>query len=554
MKKEDKDKAKKAAKELIKKNEKAQAKMIKDHFKETKRKKAKVKSSGKDVTLRDNTLPKKTIKPEKTSKPIARRVNTLPKTVETTARKVATKSAAKNVGKEVAKKVGKGALGILGALWQDDAGQGAEVDKMFIERAEKSRKSKVMDKEVVKMQNKVHSIKKEAAESEKVATIQSNRPEILKAVKKTDVFTPEQRKVAIEHLKSDESLHKSKGDIDKPEEDLSAVDNFKRALTFFAPQLIGGAIGAALEGDEGAIAGYKEGGTLRDSYLDYKQQQYENKLKDDEVIAKKAKALMEAQNPKRKLQQDRDKSYRLPDGTLASVIIDLDTGEELHPITNQPLKPEEFKNLVSAEQRRIDSQKHGFEEDAQFEGKQYESQVSYNQLRGNLDEVDRLFDRKNPQTGEITGRYNDLAVMFNKNPNNYAELKVATTKLMAKFIHEMSGTASARDEVRRLMGAVPNTENGAKIFEAKLRQFRRIVVKDQRVELESIARTQPHKRALAQRELARLDREEGNSLPQHTKNQIGPQSFNDRINAMSPEKKARYEAYVAKRNKGRNND
>ena len=93
---------------------------------------------------------------------------------------------------------------------------------------------------------------------------------------------------------------------------------------------------------------------------------------------------------------------------------------------------------------------------------------------------------------------------------------------MAKFIHGISGTAAAKEEVQRLMGAVPNTLDGAKIFEAKLRQFRNIIVREQRLELMTIARTQPQRRELAYREIRRLNDEEENTLPKHVTNKIGP--------------------------------
>lgn len=81
----------------------------------------------------------------------------------------------------------------------------------------------------------------------------------------------------------------------KPDGKLSVSDNFTKAMTFFAPQILGGLAGALFEGTEGAIAGIEEGGKARDAFIAYNQSEKELALKEQSELRKGSPDPMELQ-------------------------------------------------------------------------------------------------------------------------------------------------------------------------------------------------------------------------------------------------------------------
>jgi len=68
---------------------------------------------------------------------------------------------------------------------------------------------------------------------------------------------------------------KKKAKVEQP----SVLGQFKEALTFFAPTIIGGIGGALIEGTEGAVAGAEQGTSLGESFRDFKMKEKELALK-----------------------------------------------------------------------------------------------------------------------------------------------------------------------------------------------------------------------------------------------------------------------------------
>lgn len=384
--------------------------------------------------------------------------------------------------------------------------------------------------------------------AQKAAIITENKEDIKKSLVKMDL-KPKEKKAIKEHLDSPESVKDSTdkaAGVKEQSKSPSTADKFKEALTFFAPQLLGAAIGGAIEGEAGAIAGFEKGGQLRDDLTDYRVGQEELQLKQEAALAKQ-KAL-EAGPKKKTFQQARDSSYRMDDGTMVPLIFDPNTGESLHPVTRKPLTPKEMSNIVGGEQRRLGQLGHTITKDSQFSNNQQEVQSGFDASRSAMDAVDSLFDIRDADTGVITGRYNDLAAMAGADNPKYVALRTETGAAIASFLKTTSGATVSEQERQFLRQIIPTTMDNPKEFQAKLTQFRQIIVRQQRKELMSIMQTQPLKRDTAAEKLRMLNEEEG-SLPKEVQTKVGPKAGSafERISQMDDEKRKRYEAFKAKR-------
>lgn len=175
-----------------------------------------------------------------------------------------------------------------------------EKEASILNRLDKSKKDKsnkeFMDQAGIAMANQ--RIARERAQelvNIQQAKIEDEKQKQISAAASADL-AKEAKGLALNHLKADPSIsqsNKEKASIavtsdeaidekakeinntsDSKQDDSSSLANqFKEALTFFAPQLIAGAIGGVMEGDEGLYAGAQLGGQLRDQYVDYKTEQ-----------------------------------------------------------------------------------------------------------------------------------------------------------------------------------------------------------------------------------------------------------------------------------------
>lgn len=453
-----------------------------------------------------------------------------PNVINTTGKVV--KESGKKVGKTIAKKLAKGALGLGGLFFQEGVGESPEIEQELLARGREAaltaakndpahadfaiQKSAEVTEDVVKAKQKAEA--KTNAER-----IKSNKKAIKKAIDENEDLDKEQTKEAKKFIDNDADIDAaSDRNSGLKEKGTSAADQFKEAMLFFAPQLIGGLIGGAIEGDAGAVAGFEKSGELRDSFIDFQQEQTELELK--KVAAKNKKE-------KRDFQQLRGSSYRLPDGTLVPMFGDASTGALLHPVTHMPLKPEEMQNIISEESRRLAGQEHRFVDDTQFSGKQQEVQSGFDNTRASLDAIDTLFDVRDESTGVVTGRYNDLAAMAGQDNAKYVALRTETGAAIASFLKTTSGATVSEQERAFLRTIIPTTTDSPAEFQTKLGTFRTIVLRQQRKELKSIADLQPLKRktALAKLDLLNQSAEaRGIEAPKHVKNKVGPKNVSEK--------------------------
>jgi len=389
--------------------------------------------------------------------------------------------------------------------------------------------------------------------AEEVATNKANselikekRTDIIAAVKADPNLSVSQKKEAAKHLNSNESIDRTTRRLNSDTQSSSVADQFKEALTFFAPQLLGGLIGQGLAGgDEGFIAGAEQGGQLRDSYIGYKQKEKELDLK---------KQAAQAGPARKTYQQLKDTYYTLPDGKQVPIFGDPNNATYVHPLTGQALSAEEMQNVTTGEGRRVDQAAHTVAKSAEFSGKQQEVQSGFDNTRASLKAINDLYDSHDPQTGVLQGRYNDLAAMAGADNPRYVALRTETNAAIASFLKTTSGATVSEQERSFLRSIIPTTTDSPVAFESKLKTFKEIVVRQQMKELESIASTQPLRSKTATSKLQRLIEENREIATKYMKNQVGPSQPQapagtafQRIENMSPEKRAAYEEF--KRNR-----
>jgi len=80
---------------------------------------------------------------------------------------------------------------------------------------------------------------------------------------------------------------------DAPEKESGIASQFREALTYFAPQILGGFLSQELSGtgDQGFVAGFDQGGKARDSFINYKQEERAAVIQKQEAAAKRKASL-----------------------------------------------------------------------------------------------------------------------------------------------------------------------------------------------------------------------------------------------------------------------
>jgi len=200
-----------------------------------------------------------------------------------------------------------------------------------------------------------------------------------------------------------------------------------------------------------------------------------------------------------------------------------------------------FEHRVGKEfeqkQQRLDL---SIDKSAQFDPAQQTKQAGANIIRKSLTRIDDLFNIRDPKTGIVEGRFNNLASMFGKDRPRFDRLRVETEANIAEYLRSVSGATVSEQEREFLRAVVPNTLDAAPRFEAKLREFRKIVVRQQTEQLKSIIDTQPLRAEIASRALEQLMEEE-RTFSKTIRNKIGPKKSVNLRPDLSPEMRARVE-------------
>ena len=278
-----------------------------------------------------------------------------------------------------------------------------------------------------------------------------------------------------------------------PKESSSIADGFKEALTYFAPNLLGGLIGAAFEGEEGFVAGSTQGGKLRDSYIGYKQSNEELRLKQETLKAAKLKASQPAAP---KLQQSQQ--YMTPDGKV--VFADLNRGKLIdqegrdRPDAINQVQGRYLGNLdLRGKQLNLSENKFGFE---QVKGEQL-SQKDKDTLSGiavGQSSINRIRDLyKDAKTGPLIGRVQSMAQLADSSPEVFNKIKAEVGAARLAYQKATSGLQVNQKEMELISNIIPNVNDGPKLFKDKLDVFSEILASHKEAFLEATRTGQPLK-------------------------------------------------------------
>jgi len=248
----------------------------------------------------------------------------------------------------------------------------------------------------------------------------------------------------------------------------SVKDNFMEAFTFFLPQLGGLAIGGAIAGTEGAIAGSETAGALGASFREHQLKKEELKLKKDRT--RKAGGITAFQKESLKLRAQ-----------------ELEQDERRFTEISKPgLKLRGKKLALSADQLGLTKKKA-----AQLSDKQVDQFSDMDKVLGSVARIEEL--RKKVNTGPLAGRVQSLAQLAGAAPRRFNKIKAETTNTLAAYVKSISGAAVSELEAQRLQGIIPDVNDSPSVFEDKLETFERIVRENKLAFAKSITSGQPLK-------------------------------------------------------------
>jgi len=258
-------------------------------------------------------------------------------------------------------------------------------------------------------------------------------------------------------------------------------DKFLDALTYFGPQLIGGALSQQLSGtgDEGFIAGFDKAGQLRDSYIGYKQGQAELDLKQ-----------ATAQANARPWQQSQQ--WMTKDGK--PVVMNPNDGQFYEPGSQVPVRRDNIVNaLMQRHQGSLDVRQAGQTLKEEKAKELSEQQVkSYKGFKSAQKSIARIRDLKSKvDTGPIAKLIQSGKEFADVASPKAVALKAETESLVADYIKAISGAQASELEVARLKRVSPTFGDNDKVFKNKLDQFEKIMSANEEALNEAIRTGQP---------------------------------------------------------------
>ena len=95
-------------------------------------------------------------------------------------------------------------------------------------------------------------------------------------------------------------------------------------------------------------------------------------------------------------------------------------------------------------------------------------------VRKQIEELEKL--KEGVQTGPIVGRMTSLAQSLGLNTDaDFKALKVQTQSVLSNYVKSISGSQVTEAEAVRLMGVIPSVNDPDELFNAKLKEFEKIV-------------------------------------------------------------------------------
>ena len=284
-------------------------------------------------------------------------------------------------------------------------------------------------------------------------------------------------------------------------------NQFMEAIGFFIPSMIGGVIGGAIGGDAGAASGIKLGmegaSSFRAAKLARDKFEFSKKESMSRGSDKKFQQSDFVDDQGRPLTFDpQSNSYIDAEGKPATVFKD--------PISNR-----QDKNLSRRDQalalRKVQVD-HGIAKDTQLSDGQVKEFKDITQVIDSIDRIDAL--QKDVATGLGRAQFQNFAEFFNAAPVEYSEMKSETSSALASYVKSISGAQVSEAEAQRLGAIIPNENDAPKVFEVKLKTFRRIVAANKKAFKMAILKGQPLKAGTikgldkVEKELASMKEEE----------------------------------------------
>jgi len=340
--------------------------------------------------------------------------------------------------------------------------------------------------------------KKEIESVSRASLISKIAPELKEEVIANPNINEEQTQQLVKHLSSDKSIKKAADKavgLQPQSKSPSLVDQFKEALTFFAPQIIGGAIGG--------VEGYEEAGKLRDSYIDYKQDMAQLALQQTPNVRAAQQSEFLTQSGAPAVFNPKTGKYQDTNGNVV---------EASSLVSGKDMRQKE--SLVRAD-KRIQLSHDKFAMDLQKE----------NQLTGaqqtKLAELDTtiLSGGKlqeafgNVETGPVIGRYNSMLEYFDSATPEATKLKAHATNLRLFYQRAMSGLQVNEKEMEMIANVIPDQNDAPTVFAAKLEVFNELTSLNKQAFLESIKTGQPLKGEVVQELIQKGTQFQGTSAP-----------------------------------------
>jgi GH24 family phage-related lysozyme (muramidase) len=350
--------------------------------------------------------------------------------------------------------------------------------------------------------------------------LKQNKEEVIQSLVERQDLSDDEKLKAAKFLDNDKEVLKSAertAGLRPKQSGLAA--QFKDALTFFAPQLIGGAIAQSIEGtDEAFVAGFQQAGTMRDSYNKYKQ--------DLADLALRERGAVRA--PKGFQQTD----YVTQDGQPAT--FDPNTGK-YKTQDGKVVNPRELKNSISARQEqnlqradeRIALSKSQFTQQLQKDSQLSDTQIKQigdfeNSLKS-VAEIDRLFT--DAETGPVIGRVQSLQQLADASPDVFNKLKAEAAAAKLAYQKATSGLQVNEREIEMIASILPNENDAPGVFKSKLDVFKRIVTAHKDSFMQAIKTGQPLKAEVVED----IARQTSQITPENKKEQVDIQKQLDII-------------------------
>ena len=255
-------------------------------------------------------------------------------------------------------------------------------------------------------------------------------------------------------------------------------DKFMSAIGFFLPAVIGGLVGQQTgEGGMGVRLGLQASGAYHKAKNAHEELQLKKKLAEEKANTKS----------KGKIDITPDfviKGTREPVGSRE----DGKGGWEFINASGDIVDPKSVEGLRSGDQKlkeaRLTSQfdtRHKFNKlkfdlevrkAGQVSGKQQATTAGLIGVSKDIEEISRL--KKSTVTGPVMGRMQSIAGVFGLGTSNFQELKSRTSSVLANYVKSISGAQSSDKEAVRLQSIIPSVNDSDLIFNAKLKQLKKI--------------------------------------------------------------------------------